>query len=257
MKKVKESSIKEEGKPTFEGSSVVFWTLHKAGSRYFWGALKRLCKSSGMIPINYASQAFQKKQKIQISEADAKLTQALGHFYGPFRIPNEMPQLANYQDMNRFLVVRDPRDILTSYYFSNKFSHQLPGQEKNEERPINENVEAIDDYVLKIADRFLPRWESYLDMVNQDEKLKIYKYEWIIDNFENWITEMTSFMEIKPRQKAVDFVLTSHSNQVDEEDVSKHKRQVRPGDHLRKLKPETITTLNEKYSEVLKKFDYK
>ncbi|QKD83329.1 hypothetical protein HPC62_14990 [Thermoleptolyngbya sichuanensis A183] len=39
--------------------------------------------------------------------------------------------------------------------------------------------------------------------------------------------------------------------QVEDEDVYRHKRQVLPGDHTRKLQPETIAVLNEKFAEVL------
>jgi hypothetical protein len=43
---------------------------------------------------------------------------------------------------------------------------------------------------------------------------------------------------------------------VSSEDIYKHKRQVTPGDHKRKLKPETIDILNQKTAEVLKLYDY-
>jgi hypothetical protein len=40
------------------------------------------------------------------------------------------------------------------------------------------------------------------------------------------------------------------------ENINSHKRQVKPGDRRRKLKPETISQLNSTFSEVLDLLDY-
>lgn len=44
--------------------------------------------------------------------------------------------------------------------------------------------------------------------------------------------------------------------QVEDEDVYRHKRQVMPGDHTRKLLPETIAALNEQFANILKTLGY-
>ena len=40
------------------------------------------------------------------------------------------------------------------------------------------------------------------------------------------------------------------------ENLMKHKRQVIPGDHRRKLKPETIATLNSDLADILDRYGY-
>jgi hypothetical protein len=43
---------------------------------------------------------------------------------------------------------------------------------------------------------------------------------------------------------------------VEQEDVFSHKRQVQPGDHRRKLKPETIEEITEMFRPVLVPLNY-
>jgi hypothetical protein len=43
---------------------------------------------------------------------------------------------------------------------------------------------------------------------------------------------------------------------VDQEDIYSNKRQVTPGDHRRKLKPETIEHLNQVFADILQALNY-
>ena len=58
-------------------------------------------------------------------------------------------------------------------------------------------------------------------------------------------------------EKIVDELIKSNSFQNKKEDIHSHIRNIYPGDHKRKLKPETIEILNEEFESVLKILDYK
>lgn len=240
----------------YAGPSAVFWTLHKAGSRYFFGAIKKMARSAGAPMINIAAEYFQAGVNVEINDETLKLFKPKGYLYGPFRQPQNCDPIPDYEQYKRFLVVRDPRDIVTSFYFSARFSHRKPGQDANEQREEATDMPPIEEYVLKQSRRMLPRWQKYVEMVQSDPDLKIYKYEYIIDNFEDWLRDVAAHCDLPAKEKMIQALVDNHVSDVSAEDVKLHRRQIRPGDHERKLEQKTIDELNEIYADVLKAFDY-
>lgn len=239
--------------------STLFYTLHKAGGVYFWGCIRRLAMSAGMPGINLSAHYFklgygQEEFPQEVKDA----FKPIGYCYGPFRSLNLPFDIPDYDKFRKLLIVRDPRDILTSHYFSNKFSHPRkppkPGEtETNVKRTKAEGD--IDSYVIHFAPRFVTRFEDYQRFVTKAD-IPVFRYEDIIDNFETWLHEVAKAMCISPRPKAIKLLLDNHVTGVEQEDVKLHRRQIRPGDHLRKLKPETIETLSKMFEEPLKFFKY-
>lgn len=240
----------------YAGPSAVFWTLHKAGSRYFFGAVKKMARSAGAPMINIAAEYFQAGANVEITDETLRLFKPTGYVYGPFRQPQNCAPIPEYDRYKRFLVVRDPRDIVTSFYFSARFSHRKPGQEATEEREEAVDMPPIEDYVLKQSRRMLPRWNAYIEMVKSDPDLKVYKYEYIIDNFEAWLRDVADHCALPAKEKMIQALVENHVSDVSAEDVKLHRRQIRPGDHARKLDAPTIEALNTLYADVLKTFDY-
>lgn len=240
----------------YDGPSAIFWTLHKAGSRYFFGAVKKMARSAGAPMVNIAAEYFQAGANVEITGETLKLFKPTGYFYGPFRQPQQCEPVPGYENYKRFLVVRDPRDILTSFYFSARFSHRKPGQDENEERQEATDMPSLEEYVIKQSKRMLPRWNKYIEMVKQDPDLKVYKYEYIIDNFEDWLRDVAAHCELPAKERMIQALVENHVSDVSEEDVKLHRRQIRPGDHARKLDQATIDQLNTLYADVLKTFDY-
>ena len=63
-------------------------------------------------------------------------------------------------------------------------------------------------------------------------------------------------MKLNVNQTTVSQIINEANFDV-EEDIYSHKRQVTPGDHKRKLLPETIDRLNSEFGEVLDVLGYK
>lgn len=239
--------------------STIFYTLHKAGSVYFWGCIRRLAMSAGMPGINIAGHYFKLGyDQSEFPQEVKDVFKPVGYCYGPFRTLNLPFEIPDYDRYRKLFIVRDPRDILTSHYFSNKFSHPPMPPKPGETEPSvkrNRTDTDIDGYVVHLAPRFVSRFEDYQRFVTE-HNVPIFRYEDIIDNFETWLHEVAKVMGISPRRQAIKFLLDNHVADVEQEEVKLHRRQIRPGDHLRKLKPETIDTLNEMFREPLRFFKY-
>lgn len=239
--------------------SVVFWTVHKAASRYLYGVFRRLVQSAGMPAVNFASMLFEQGESIEWTPESNEFVSnnSNGYFFGPFRQPEQRPTGLSFEDFTQILVVRDPRDIVTSHYFSNRFSHRLPGQQ-DEQREEKSDAGEIDEYVLRVAPRFATRFAEYGEMLSDQAPISVYRYEDLLFDFDNWIDEALKHIGVEPRARALAFVKENHeADGPATEDVSSHRRQVTPGDHQRKLKAETIDALNECFSESLVRFGYK
>ena len=81
------------------------------------------------------------------------------------------------------------------------------------------------------------------------------KYEDMVGNFDSWLASILAFLEFSPGQETLSRIKNDADFSV-QEDISQHKRQVTPGDHKRKLKPETIESLNAILEPVLAPLGY-
>jgi hypothetical protein len=82
------------------------------------------------------------------------------------------------------------------------------------------------------------------------------KYEDMVGDFSAWLDRLIGFLELDLGREFIEGLKAGAEFKVSKEDVYKHKRQVTPGDHRRKLKPATIEILNAKTREIRQFFGY-
>jgi hypothetical protein len=97
-----------------------------------------------------------------------------------------------------------------------------------------------------------------LDLKQTGPAVCVLKYEEMIADFPTWLNKMLAHCQWK-------ISVTLHEQLLEEagrvrckkcEDSNSHRRQITPGDHQRKLQPETIKYLNEYMADELLGFDY-
>jgi hypothetical protein len=74
-----------------------------------------------------------------------------------------------------------------------------------------------------------------------------------------WISKIAEHLSIDLDEKEKKQFMEISDDNIDipeREDQKKHIRQKKPGDHKRKLKPETIEVLNSEFGAVLKALQY-
>ena len=186
----------------------------------------------------------------------------VGYFYGPFRSFNR--GIPNLEDYKIFLMLRDPRDVIVSSYYS-IYSHVTPLLEGKRAHRLRMNrrkktlEQTVDEFAinkLEANSRFLDRYKEYHRELMGKPNVLFLKYEDMVGDFSAWLDRLTGFLELDLGREFIAGLKAGAEFKVSKEDVYKHKRQVTPGDHRRKLKPETIEILNAKTREIRQFFGY-
>lgn len=263
--------------PLSKHPSLLFFTAHKCASAYVGNMLWHIAASQSIFSIdldgfaiNQAHRTDVDRQALRFSsygrKDDAELSldeqrafqsffKTRGFFYGPFRHPVLAERLTDLDHFKILLLLRDPRDVLTSWYYSIAFSHVPPGNPDRLpefEKKRNDALHmSIDDFVLKHVQGWGSRFRRTCQVLLPLPNVCLVKYEDMVENFDNWLDQVLSWWELRLDQNTRQTILRDADFQVDREDVHAHKRQVTPGDHRRKLKPQTIQRLDDELGDVL------
>jgi Sulfotransferase domain len=181
-----------------------------------------------------------------------------GYCYRGFRI---FPSYLRYFDITKnkkILLVRDPRDMIVSYYFSMSQSHMIPdsGPLRDELMSKRDTIKkvSVDDFCLKHFDILQKEFKSYRTVFGS--QLRVYRYEDVIFNKLNWLKDMLWYLG---------FALSSDDRKriAEENDIRptierphEHIRQVTPGNYRKHLSKTTIKRLNFEFRDMLDQFDY-
>lgn len=172
--------------------------------------------------------------------------------------------IAEIPDLEKFkvvLVVRDPRDILVSDYYSIAYSHAIPDGEKKEiylSRRESALASTLDEYVLNSAPKLQSVFERYeMHLFPVCPSVHVARYEDMVENFPEWFDSLVSAcgMEISKtfRQNLVE---KHEARRPKGENIHKHLRKGMPGEHREKLRPETVEQLNKIFEQPLTRFNY-
>jgi len=254
--------------------NVVVFTIHKAGSMVLHRVLKDICDSNN---IRYHSENQPPPDKLPVRKIFAGKDYVAKHngCFGPNRV--FLPSRAQ-ADANVVVHLRDPRDVLTSMFFSYCFMHRGPVEKNTGMR--REVAEAgIDQYVLEMSSGAFTRYEGdygtggnykeyighmverylrYLREVIGLQNTVLISYEEMVLDFPSWLRKLLRPFQLENTEHTYEFVSARHAATVqpEAEDISSHKRKVTPGDYKQKLKPETIAELNRRFRVVLDELGY-
>lgn len=241
--------------PTAGFDSAYVFAFAKSGSTLFDNILTSYCAKVGVSTFSLFGQAFD--QGINTRDIDSDAQRCFldkGYLYIGFRhFPDFDIALASKKSI---LLTRDPRDMLVSRYYSIAKSHVIPKNNKNLQKQ-RERVsrQRIDDYVIQAAPTYNLQLGEYQKALSESN-ISIFRYEDVIYRKLEWIQNVLDHLEIEVRRKLLRKIVKIFDILPDEESPHKHIRQVHPGNHKKKLRPETIEKLNEILSPFLKYFDY-
>ncbi len=196
--------------------------------------------------------------------------------FGPIRAGAAEPSIPTHlEDSSIFMHLRDPRDVLTSLFYSLTYSH--PKKEKwfnpSDQTRKQWEQEGIDHFVLDKKETYIQRYTMLCEQLLNHPNVVFLKYETMVTDYSTWLKGfLSAFEHIPIPDKRILGLFSKSRNQLDlfqqfykkhkndfsvsEENVYKHRRQITPGDYLRKLKPTTIQTLNEDFEEILIQLGY-
>ena len=246
-----------------DGNAVrnVVFALHKTASSYvaqLFDYLAEMLNVPIYSPNGTGAEYINDEVSIRDAEVDLEPLRGLfGAFRGP--IPYD-PRLF----WRIVLLLRDPRDILTSLYYSWTFSHPIePGRRNlvnsdgelfnpNDEQRRQWAEEGPDPFVLEYAAFVERTLRVYLEELAPLPQARIVHYEDFVEDPLGWTAQLLVQLGAEPTD--VEYLLPGVAARFAEqfapikaEDKMKHIRQKAPGDHVRKLKPETIQALTQRF----------
>ncbi len=241
--------------------SVFFYTLHKCASTLF--ASYVLKNARGLRRVNYAGKFFRAKTQGEFTFAD------YGHVYGPLRVSSDwVPELYEkltarvtspdfVRDKIAIFLVRDPRDIIVSWYYSIAFSHGISPSPEIAELQHRMRGEAqtggVDQFAIEFGEHMLRYFETIDRLAEAAQQSVVLRYEDMIDNWEKFVAGLTRYLEFDDE---VLQQIYERSRPVAKEDDAAHRRSGKSGGYKTKLSPATIAQLNSKLGTMLRRFDY-
>lgn len=246
----------------YEPESVYFYSLHKAGTALFTHVLRQ---ANELKHVDYETMLFD-------NELSTELTfEKYGHLYGVFRIVDKSSEFSELymkitkqiaktdfvKDKNVVYLVRDPRDVIISFYYSMGLSHVSSAnpQMENDLQETRNRIRSLslDEFALRHAPLVKEKLEILYRLSKESKHSIILRYEDLLENFDDFLHKFSKYISI-PKERQQELFLASRPR--DGEDIKAHKRSGKSRQYLEKLKPETVHELNRILKPVLEKFGY-
>jgi hypothetical protein len=253
-------------------SNICFaFSIHKAGSTLFYNLLRRAmdrAQELGIanrmryvsIPDNLFNSGvpekvlmepdFPQKHKLTFDEDNT--------LYGGFRFVPAFANDAFLAGKRTMVLVRDPRDALTSLYYSVKKSHRVPVGEAGT-RMENARAQAlamgVDEFILFTVRQ--NQWSTRFARLGEIRNMgKAWRYEDVVFDKARWLDEILAYLDMDLPASIRAEIVSAEDIRPDQENAESHIRQVAPGDHKRKLKAETIEELNRVFRSTFDAWGY-
>lgn len=227
--------------------SVAFFTVRKCASTMMRRLLAEIAtRHLGITPVNLVAYLWDTSS---VPDIYAHLnTNRLGLFrdngflYAPLRRPVDLGHLPAVRTL---AMLRDPRDVVVSAYYSARYSHRPPANRSRragfDERRLAAAEMSFDDWVRQEAQQTS---QVYADFREQLARESVVTYEDMWQDFDSWLRQVERILELqltapdRARLKAIADIQPGST-----EIPQAHRRQGAPGDFRHKLSAELAQEL--------------
>ena len=240
--------------------SAIFYTTHKCASSFVRTLFNVLLEDSAYELVNYAGLIYQLGDQLSLvgdyelflQKAYTELYSCYGKVYAPQRKYLDFPGRSEFKHI---FFLRDPRDVLVSAYYSFGFIHTLPNNTTAklnfQEKRAEIQDQGIDSFVLEQAKEWIiPQYQEYKELQETAESHLYLTYGFFVGDTQNFIEKIMDYLELAPSKEKIE-LLMKKANPVQNQETMSHKRSGKTGQYLEKLKPKTITELNDLLSKTL------
>jgi hypothetical protein len=241
--------------------SVYFYTLHRCASSLFSSYVLRNVR--GLHLIDYEDRLYN-GDPVECVTFEEK-----GFVYGPIRL-SYRPLSSIYRrfvepasrsdfirDKTAIFLIRDPRDILVSSYYSFGYSHGFSAVKEIEEeqRQLRELIlrQTVDAYALEAADATVNHFHAIDRLAQACRRGVVLKYEDMILDWEKFSSGLTRYLDF---DETVLHQICEQSKPMERENLASHRRSGRPGAYRDKLSTSTVEALNAICASVFTRFHY-
>ena len=239
--------VEKKIKSKSEKKSIIFFTTHKAASSFFDKFFNTVIKENDYIKINFDEYILRYPNK-DTQNIYYKNSNDKGFIFAPIRKFQEFNKIENYKVV---LLLRDPRDVLVSHFYSTLISHPINSTKIIEARE-NYKKDEIDKYVLSKSDWLLEIYQGYMTNLKNYHYIK---YENLIAEPHKIISKLAKYLKISIDKKFLDLLLKD-LEPPKMENVKNHKRSGKSGQYITHLKKKTIIELNTKFKNVIDYYNF-
>ena len=247
---------------TYAADSYFAVSVHKAGSVLLEKIVKDICAAGKRAIFDLEPQLF--NQGVVLNDCPLELVLLLerpGYVFTGFRAPWLLPYVRQYRDATKLLLVRDPRDIAVSYYFSMARSHTVPKTGEAKQAILNLRAKAKDSDIVEFVLRgnVNPIFSNLTTFANQVKSLKSFKafrYEDVIFDKARWCREIALTLGVPLPPEVTDQIASRHDIRPSEESPDQHIRQVTPGNYKKYLDERAVRHIEKRCELVFDLFNY-
>lgn len=244
--------------PPGDFESFYVFAMHKSGSTLVNALLKGVLEAKGIAKISIPDLTFEAGLLPNDIQNPQELYFERGYGYLGYRSFPDYLRPFDLSNKKKVLLIRDPRDMVVSFYFSVAKSHRVPDAGLMRDQLLSQRKEAseshIDEFCLAHIADFIDEFNSYEHLLNTD--IRIYRYEDVIFNKAAWLQDMLSYFGIGATPELIAGVARENDIVPSEERPNDHIRQVHPGNFRKHLKQETIAKLGPALKPILEKYRY-
>ncbi len=259
--------LKGTHKNTNQHPSVLHFSVNKSATQYVKSVIRQCSSANGLVNVGMNEYAF-KSDFPYLNKLSAEEMQQYHHVFKPQGYTYSVfgGMIDGIPNLDQYLVVlmvRDPRDVLVSGYYSVAYSHPEPayGTEKYKNF-LNDRAFAqqatVDEYAIAQCDRVYATYERYRTLLlNRHPNAYITKYEDMVSDFGSWLQSVADYCQFELSDNLRNQLIEENEKlRPKSEDVKKHIRKGKAGDYKEKLKPETVDHIESKLSTLLTAFGY-
>jgi hypothetical protein len=238
-------------------TSIIFFTSWKCGSVVSDRLLKELAKLLNLRAVDYQTyleyNVPNPHERLQNVNFLRTAFFRKGFFFGPLKYFIKIPSLENYKVI---VQLREPKDLLTSMYFSFAYSH--PEIHEAGRKIKKEFLESdINTMALKYGPQYFAHsFKPYMDLLQSNERFLFVKYEEMVTNFDSWLTKICVYLDVNLSDDERGRIYKLADFKVENENIYSHKRSVNPGNYRKHLSAGTIKELNKIFAETNAYFNY-
>lgn len=244
-------------------ASVLAFAMAKGGSTLLFDILRKLCPHVPLIFFSIEDYLF--RSGIASNSRPSNIGTFFGpegYCYGGFRQFPAYP-VPILHSTKVILLVRDPRDMLTSLYFSLLHSHEIPEEGAGGARQQMLSARAsisqvsIDQYAIRAVSDYVRMFEGYIAQgFHWRPNVALYRYEDVIFSKKEWIADICSWFGWEISQEIIDEIASQVDVRVEGERPKEHIRQVTPGNYREHLNAESIQVIEKRLGEYMTIFGY-
>ncbi len=241
--------------------SVVFVSLHKCATTFF---------SHYLFPREQSLRFIDPQNDFYLQHQappSAAPIADYGHLYGVLRLHDPDHPITPLTDrflfeqlprgLRTLILIRDPRDLLVSMYYSFGQSHPLSPNPLVRDYQLRRRQRiqglSLDQFAIESAVPLVAKFLALSMLAQRQYSSAILKYEDMINDFDAFFDRLSLDLSFDGETRAQAYARTRPREQ---EDIGAHRRSGHTGAYAEKLAPATIREVNRMLTGALSAFGY-